>query len=54
MVFDRHRYIVEVNFIDDTMIYFLKVANIREELRDSIVHNHLPAGGWVDRGANDA
>jgi hypothetical protein len=51
--FDRHRYIVEVNFGDDTTIYSLKVANIREELHHSIVHNHPPAGGWVDRGAND-
>src|SRR6516225_3739663 len=46
--------IVEVNFVGDTTIYSLKVANIREELHDSIVHNHPPAGGWVERGANDA
>jgi hypothetical protein len=52
--FDRHRHIVEVNFVDDTTIYSLKVANIREELHESIVHNHPPAGGWVERGANGA
>ena len=28
--------IVEVNFVGDTTIYSLKVANIREELHDSI------------------
>jgi hypothetical protein len=27
--FDRHRYIVEVNFVDDTTIYSLKATNIR-------------------------
>jgi hypothetical protein len=46
--------IVQVNFVGATTIYSLKVANIREELHDSIVHNHPPAGGWVERGANDA
>jgi len=46
--------IVEVNFVGDITIYSLKVANIREELHKSIVHNHPPAGGWVERGANDA
>jgi hypothetical protein len=35
--------IVEVNFVGDTTIYSLKAANIREELHESIVHNHPPA-----------
>src|SRR5271167_4134044 len=43
--------IVEVNFVGDTTIYSLKLANIREELHESIVHNHPPAGGWAERGA---
>ena len=46
--------IVEVNFVGDITRYFLKAANIRKELHESIVHNHPPAGGWVERGANDA
>ena len=46
--------IVEVNFVGDTTIYSLKVANIREELHESIVHNHPLSGGCVERGANDA
>jgi hypothetical protein len=46
--------IVEINFVGDTTIYSMEVANIREELHDSIVHNHPPAGGWVKRGANAA
>jgi hypothetical protein len=46
--------IVEVNFVGDTTIYSLKLANSREELHESIVHNHPPAGGWAERGANDA
>src|ERR1700741_357761 len=46
--------IVEVNFVGDTTIYSLRVANIREELHASMVHNHPPAGGWAERGANDA
>jgi hypothetical protein len=43
--------IVAVNFVGDTTIYSLKLANIREELHESIIHNHPPAGGWTERGA---
>ena len=39
--FDRHVTIIEVNCFGDTTIYSLEVANIREELHDSIVHNVL-------------
>src|SRR5271169_563572 len=35
-------------------MYSLKPTNIWEELHESIVHNHPLAGGWVERGANDA
>src|ERR1700741_3202407 len=43
--------IVAVNFVGDTTIYSLKLANVREELHESVVHNRPPASVWTARGS---